>query len=300
MFRRPPLAVLLALLSVYLIWGSTYLAMRFAIEAVPPLLMSGLRYLVAGALLLALLRLRGAAWPTSREWRVAGMVGVLLMLGGNGLVGLAMEKGVSSGMAALIVALTPLFALLFARCWGQPVLRRDGIGIALGLAGVAILNSGQALSASPTGGLLLVMAALLWAFGSIWGKHLRQPPAFMAGAVQMLVGGVALLVAGLLRGEQLPPAVAPQALWAMAYLVVFGSLLGFTAYAWLLAHVRPALATSYAYVNPVVAVVLGVWLGGEQVAGVELLGMVVMLAGVVLVCWTGGREVSSGRGGGSA
>ncbi|MFN3586788.1 MAG: EamA family transporter, partial [Moraxellaceae bacterium] len=203
---------------------------------------------------------------------------------------------VSSGMSALIVSLTPLFALLFARLWGQPVLPRDGVGIALGLAGVAILNSGQVLSASPAGGVLLVLAALLWAFGSMWGKHLPQPPAFMAGALQMLVGGVALLVAGLLRGEQLPATVTPEALGAMAYLVVFGSLLGFTAYVWLLAHVRPALATSYAYVNPVVAVALGLWLGGEQVEAVEWAGMVVMLAGVVLVCWPGARPGRRGHG----
>lgn len=293
MARRLSLPVVLALLSVYLVWGSTYLAMRIAIEAVPPLLMSGIRYILAGVLLLAFLRWRGMPWPARRQWRDAGMVGILLMVGGNGLVGLAMERGVSSGMSALLVSLTPLFALLFASFWGQPVQRRDWAGIALGMGGIALLNSGQELSASPAGALLLMSAALIWAFGSIWGKHLQQPPAFMAGAVQMLVGGLALLLAGGLSGEVITVVPPAKALWAMVYLVLLGSLLGFTAYAWLLANVRPALATSYAYVNPVVAVALGVWLGGEQVERVELLGMVVMLAGVVLVCWPGAASKSS-------
>ncbi|MGB4344619.1 MAG: drug/metabolite exporter YedA [Moraxellaceae bacterium] len=285
MKRILPPAVLTALIALYLIWGSTYLAMRLLVEGMPPLLSAGIRYSIAGTLFFVFLKLRGAAWPSLRQWRDAGMVGVLLLLGGNGAVALALEQGVSSGMAALVVALAPLFALIFATMWGQAVQGRDWLGIALGVAGIMLLNAGSVLSASPAGTILLVMAALIWAFGSMWGKRLQQPPAFMASAVQMLVGGAVLMLAGTLRGEAITTIPSTQSLWALAYLIFFGSILGFSSYVYLLATVRPALATSYAYVNPVVAVALGVWLGGEQVDAMELAGMTVILAGVVMVCW---------------
>lgn len=285
MKRILPPAVLTALIALYLIWGSTYLAMRLLVEGMPPLLSAGIRYSIAGTLFFVFLKLRGAAWPSQRQWRDTGMVGVLLLLGGNGAVALALEQGVSSGMAALVVALAPLFALIFATMWGQAVQGRDWLGIALGVAGIMLLNAGSVLSASPAGTILLVMAALIWAFGSMWGKRLQQPPAFMASAVQMLVGGAVLMLAGTLRGEAITTMPSTQSLWALAYLIFFGSILGFSSYVYLLATVRPALATSYAYVNPVVAVALGVWLGGEQVDAMELAGMTVILAGVVMVCW---------------
>jgi drug/metabolite transporter (DMT)-like permease len=287
-------AVLTALIALYLIWGSTYFAMRLLVEGMPPLLSAGIRYTLAGLLMFSFLKWRGAAWPTAVQWRDAGIVGVLLLLGGNGAVALALDRGVSSGMSALVVAIAPLFALVFASFWGQAVQGRDWIGIVLGFCGVVLLNTGSELSASPTGAILLVVAALVWAFGSMWGKRLQQPPAFMASAVQMLVGGAVLMVAGGLRGEAVTAMPSSQSLWAMAYLVVFGSILGFSSYVYLLANVRPALATSYAYVNPVVAVAIGVWLGGEKVEVLELVGMIIILAGVVLVCWPSARQQNDG------
>jgi drug/metabolite transporter (DMT)-like permease len=276
--------VLLALLSVYLIWGSTYLAMRFAIAAMPPLLMAGVRYVCAGVLIFVFLCWRGHALPTKRQWRDAGIVGTLLLLGGNGAVCLALERGVSSGMSALVVGVTPLFALVFAACWGQRASAREWLGMLIGLVGLVLLNFGRELSASPVAGMLLVFAALSWSFGSIWGKQLDLPSGFMASALEMMVGGLALLLVALLRGEAITALPAAKGLWALAYLVFIGAILGFSAYVYLLETVRPALATSYAYVNPVVAVGLGVWLGGEQVDAMELMAMAVILAGVVLVC----------------
>lgn len=277
-------SVLLALLGVYLIWGSTYLAMRFAIESMPPLLMAGIRYVCAGALIFLFLWWRGHALPTRRQWRDAGIVGVLLLLGGNGMVGLAMERGVSSGMSALVVGVTPLFALVFAYFWGQRASAREWMGILLGLAGLVLLNFGRELSASPLGGLLLVLAALSWSFGSMWGKRLDLPQGFMASAVEMMVGGLALLLVAGLRGEAMTEMPTAKALWALAYLIFIGAILGFSAYVYLLQTVRPALATSYAYVNPVVAVALGVSFAGESVDLMEMLAMGVILGGVVLVC----------------
>lgn len=289
--------VLLALLGVYLIWGSTYLAMRFAIEGIPPLLMGGVRYVCAGSLILLALRLRGAAWPSWRQWRDSGRVGVLLLLGGNGLVCLALERGVSSGLSALVVGVTPLFALVFAWCWGQRAHGREWLGIALGLGGLVLLNFGHELSASPASAALLILAALSWSFGSMWGKRLDLPAGFMASGAQMLAGGLAMLLAALLRGEQLAAVPPAKALWALAYLVFVGAILGFSAYVYLLATVRPALATSYAYVNPLVAVVLGVWLGGETVDAMELAGLAVILGAVVLVYLPAGKgaPAPSGR-----
>lgn len=278
---RPP--VILALLGVYLIWGSTYLAMRFAIESMPPLLMAGIRYVLAGFFLFAFLKLRGHAWPTQRQWRDSLIVGTLLLLGGNGLVGLAMERGVSSGMSALVVGVTPLFALIFAGLWGQRASRREWLGIGVGLLGLVLLNFGRELSASPVAAALLIMAALFWSFGSIWGKHLHLPSGFMASALQMLLGGAVLLLMALLRGESMTAMPTEKALWALAYLIFIGAILGFSAYVYLLETVRPALATSYAYVNPLVAVALGVWLGGEKVDALELIAMGVILGGVVMV-----------------
>lgn len=281
--------VLLALLGVYLIWGSTYLAMRFAIEGIPPLLMGGVRYLCAGGLILMVLRLRGAAWPSARQWRDSAVVGVLLLLGGNGLVCLALERGISSGLSALVVGVTPLFALVFAQFWGQRAHGREWLGIVLGLGGLVLLNFGHEFSASPVAAVLLILAALSWSFGSMWGKRLDLPSGFMASGAQMLAGGIAMLLAALLRGEQLAAVPSAKAMWALAYLVFIGAILGFSAYVYLLATVRPALATSYAYVNPLVAVVLGVWLGGETVDAMELAGLAVILGAVVLVYLPAGK-----------
>ncbi len=285
--------VLLALLGVYLIWGSTYLAMRFAIEGIPPLLMGGVRYVCAGSLILLALRLRGLAWPTVRQWRDSAQVGVLLLLGGNGLVCLALERGVSSGLSALVVGVTPLFALVFAQLWGHRAHGREWLGIGLGLAGLVLLNLGHELSTSPVTAGLLILAALSWSFGSMWGKRLDLPTGFMASGAQMLTGGLAMLLAAMLRGEALAGMPSDKALWALAYLIFVGAILGFSAYVYLLATVRPALATSYAYVNPLVAVGLGVWLGGESVDAMELAGLAVILGAVVLVYLPLGRRTSS-------
>lgn len=281
------LDILLALFGVYLIWGSTYLAMRFAIEAMPPLLMAGVRYVVAGSVLMLFLKWRGHVWPTWRQWRNAGVISIFLMLGGNGLVGIALEHGVSSGMSALAVGVTPIFALIFASFWGGRASKREWIGIFIGLAGLLLLNAGPELSANPLASSLLVLAALSWAFGSMWGKYLDMPSSFMASAVEMLVGGFVLLMAAGLRGEAITVMPTAKALWALAYLIFIGAILGFTSYVYLLQNVRPALATSYAYVNPIVAVALGVWLANEQVSHSELIAMGVILAGVVLVGLSG-------------
>lgn len=279
----PAPRVALALAAVFLIWGSTYLAIRFALEGgFPPFLLGGIRFLIAGGLVFAFLRLRGVAAPTRAQWGNAAVMGVLLLVLGNGMVNVA-EKSVSSGMAAVAVASAPLWMGVFAAMRGQRPSGIEWVGLAIGFVGVVWLNAGSSLNASQAGMLALLVATIAWSFGSIWSRGRDLPSPFMASAAQMLCGGAAMLVLGLAIGERFDGLPSAHGLAAFAYLVVFGSIIGFSAYIWLLHHVRPALAGSYAYVNPAIAVALGAWLAGERFGRHELLAMGVILLGVVAI-----------------
>jgi drug/metabolite transporter (DMT)-like permease len=209
-------------------------------------------------------------------------VGALLLVGGNGGVTFA-EQWVPSGLAALVVATTPLWAALFSGLWGRWPVRLEWAGLALGIAGVALLNLENGLSANPLGAAALLFATASWAFGSIWSGRLSLPSGLMAPAAEMLVGGALLMGISLALGELVPTAPSERSLWSLAYLIVFGAIVAYSAYTYLLKRVRATLATSYAYVNPVVAVGLGVWLAGEQITGIGMMAMVVILAGVALL-----------------
>jgi len=281
--RRFPLPLIAAFFALYVIWGSTYLAIRIGVEYWPPLLLAGIRFVVAGTLMYAFLRWRGAPAPTWAQWKAAGMIGVLLLAGGNGGVTVAEHMGVASGVAALAIATVPLFTLLFGYFWGARNTRLEWAGIVLGLIGIAMLNLGPNLQSSPLGAALLVLAAASWAFGSVWSKHVSLPEGTMASAVEMLVGGVVLLLGSALSGEHLH-AMPPIEGWAaLAYLTFFGSIIAFNAYMYLLKNVRPAAATSYAYVNPAVAVLLGIVFVGETIGIEEGLAMLVIISAVVLI-----------------
>lgn len=277
-----PLAIALALAALYLIWGSTYLAIRFALEGgFPPFMLGGIRFLIAGGLMFAVLRLRGTPAPTRAQWANLAVMGLLLLAFGNGMVNLA-EQTVSSGLAAVAVASAPIWMGVFAMLRGDTPTRSEWIGIAIGFVGVVWLNAGGTLSASMKGLVALLVASLAWSFGSIWSRGRDLPAPFMAAAGQMLCGGMIMLGMALITGERMA-LPTPKGLAAFAYLVVAGSIVGFSAYIWLLHHVRPALASSYAYVNPAIAVVLGAWLAGERASPAELGAMGVILAGVVVI-----------------
>ncbi|QAY84184.1 drug/metabolite exporter YedA [Pseudomonas arsenicoxydans] len=281
--RRFPLPLIAAFFALYVIWGSTYLVIRIGVEYWPPLLLAGIRFVIAGTLMYAFLRWRGAPAPTWAQWKAAGIIGILLLACGNGGVSVAEHMGVASGVAALAVATVPLFTLLCGYFWGARNTRLEWAGIVLGLIGIAMLNLGSNLQSSPLGALLLVFAAASWAFGSVWSKHLPLPQGAMASAVEMLVGGVALLIGSALSGEHLQ-AMPPVEGWAaLAYLTFFGSIIAFNAYMYLLKNVRPAAATSYAYVNPAVAVLLGIVFVGETIGVEEGLAMLVIISAVVLI-----------------
>lgn len=283
--------VALAFLAIYLIWGSTYLAIRFAIETLPPFLMAGTRFLIAGAVLYAWMRLRGTPRPQGFQWRNTAIVGGLMLLGGNGGV-VWSEQLVPSGLAAVLIATTPLWMVLLGWLWrGARPSRRVVIGLTLGFSGVVLLVGPGALNGqgpiAPLGAAVLILAALSWATGSLFAQRARLPAAsLLATAMEMLAGGALLLIAGLVTGEWVRvdlSAVSMRSLLALVYLILFGSLVGFSAYTWLLRVTTIARASTYAYVNPVVAVFLGWALAGETLTLPTLLATAVIVAGVMLI-----------------
>ena len=284
--------LVLAFAATYLIWGSTYLAIRYAIDTLPPFLMAGARFLVAGTLLFAWARLRGAERPSARHWRSTAIVGGFLLLGGNAGVVWA-EQRVASGLAALLVATVPLWMVVLdkLRPGGRNPTGRVLLGVALGLSGVALLvGPGEFAGAKgidPAGAIALILASLAWAMGSIYAKGAALPRSpLLATGMEMLCGGALLLVAGSVAGEwaRLDLAqVTPRSWLALVYLVTFGSLIGFTAYIHVLGRVSPAMATTYAFVNPVVAVFLGWAFAGEPVSARTLLAAAVIVAAVVVI-----------------
>ncbi len=276
--------VALALFLVYVVWGSTYLGIHLALESgLPPLsVISGTRFVLAGSVLYAILRWRGVAAPTRAQWKTLAVMGLCLLFLGNGMVVMA-ERDVSSGLAAVAVASVPLWMALFSAFRGGQVSRGEWLGIAIGFVGVLWLNAGSSLTATPKGLVFLLIAPLGWAAGSIWSRGRDLPSPFMAAAGQMLCGGLILVSAGLLRGERIDALPSLQGVLSVGYLTVFGSIIAFTAYVWLLHNVRPVLASSYAYVNPVIAVALGVWIAHERFSVSDLGAMAVVLAGVVVI-----------------
>jgi drug/metabolite transporter (DMT)-like permease len=281
-----------AFAAVYLVWGSTYLAIRFAVETLPPLLMAGARFALAGLLVLAWARFaEGARAPSRIDWRTGLVSGTLLLLGGNGGVVWA-EQRVPSGIASLMVAVVPLWMVLLE--WLRPGGLRPTLvtvgGLALGTAGLVLLvgvpgSGGGGIDRAGT--VVLLLGSLSWAAGSLASRSARLPrDPIRATAMEMLGGGTLLLLAGAATGElaRLDLARVTTVSWlAWAYLVVFGSLVGFTAYIWLLAHVSAAKASTYAYVNPIVAVFLGWAVAHEPVTGRTVVAAAVIIAAVGMI-----------------
>ena len=272
-----------ALFALYIIWGSTYFVIRIGVESWPPLMMAGVRFLAAGILLLAFLLLRGHKLPPLRPLLNAALIGLLLLAVGNGMVTVAEHQNVPSGIAAVVVATVPLFTLCFSRLFGIKTRKLEWVGIAIGLAGIIMLNSGGNLSGNPWGAILILIGSISWAFGSVYGSRITLPVGMMAGAIEMLAAGVVLMIASMIAGEKLTALPSLSGFLAVGYLALFGSIIAINAYMYLIRNVSPALATSYAYVNPVVAVLLGTGLGGETLSKIEWLALGVIVFAVVLV-----------------
>jgi drug/metabolite transporter (DMT)-like permease len=284
--------LLLAFAAVYVVWGSTYLFIRIAVGSMPPVLMGGARMVSAGAILFVAARLLGAEPPEHRHWAPMALIGTLLFLFGNGAVVWAARR-VPSGLEAVVVASVPLWTVVLD--WLRPGgVRPAGLtwlGIALGLAGIVLLVDPGSMHATgavdPLSAAVLVIGSLGWASGSLLSRHLPSPRSpLIATALQMLCGGAVMIVAAVLLGEgrTLHPAAITTGAWlSFAYLVLIGSLLGFTAYVWLLRNTTPALATTYAYVNPVVALALGWAFAGERLTARSAIAAAVIVAAVAII-----------------
>ncbi|MBV4366330.1 drug/metabolite exporter YedA [Erwinia phyllosphaerae] len=295
MLRRSPalLPLLAALFALYFIWGSTYFAIRVGVESWPPMMMAGLRFLLAGTVLLVFLLLRGEKLPGWRATGNAALVGIMLLAVGNGAVTIAEHQQVPSGIAAVMVATVPLFAMCFSRLFGMPGRWIEWLGIAVGLVGIILLNSSGHLAGNPWAALMILIGSVSWAFGSVWGSRIALPAGMMAGAVEMLAAGMVLLLGSQLSGEKLAAAPALSGFLALGYLTLFGSVIAINAYMFLIRNVSPAIATSYAYVNPVVAVLLGMGFAGESLTPREWLALGIIVLAVVLV--TLGKYLFLGR-----
>ncbi|MDU2939936.1 MAG: drug/metabolite exporter YedA [Enterobacteriaceae bacterium] len=280
---RQLLPLISALFALYIIWGSTYFAISIGVRSWPPLLMAGVRFSAAGVLLMAYLLITGHKLPALRPILNAALIGVLLLAVGNGFVTIAEHQHVPSGIAAVMVATVPLFTLCFSRFFGIATRKLEWLGIAIGLAGIILLNSGGNLNGNPWGAILILIGSVSWAFGSVYGSRIELPVGMMAGAIEMLAAGIVLLAASFLTGEKLTAMLGLSGFLAVGYLAIFGSVIAINAYMYLIRNVTPAIATSYAYVNPVVAVLLGTGFGGERLSSVEWLALGVIIFAVVLV-----------------
>lgn len=289
------LRIWLALLSIYIIWGSTYLGIRFAVETIPPFLMAATRFLIAGTILFAWRRLAGDPLPTRKELKAASIMGLFLLLGGNGLVSWA-EQFVPSGVTALVVAASPLWMVSIDAFLPGARSRLNRLmvgGVLLGFAGVVLLLlRGDLLGGSgldPMGAAALLVATLLWAIGSLYGRGAPTPKsALMSTSLEMLAGGVGLLFFGTLTGEwtRLDLAgISLRSLASLAYLITFGALVAFSAYSWLLRVAPTPLVATYAYVNPLIAILIGNLLASETLNLRILLSALVIVSAVAIINW---------------
>jgi drug/metabolite transporter (DMT)-like permease len=280
-----------SLAAVYIVWSSTYLAMRVAVEDLPPLFMACLRFVAAGGVMLAVALRRGAKWPSARDWLRVTPVGAFLFLGGNGFVAIA-ETSLSSGGAAVVCATMPLWVGVLGAAFGVRPTAREWLSLVLGFVGVFVLMGGPSLAGRPEHIALAIMSPICWATGSLLSRRTKdvggEHATLVGPALQMLTGSGVLAIAALARGEHFPVHASTASWLALGYLWVFGSLIGFTAYAWLLRNARPVVATSYAYVNPIVAVLIGAALYGEPL-GVTTIVANVLIVGAVMLALTRSR-----------
>lgn len=283
--------LVIAFFLIYFIWGSTYLAIRYAIETIPPFLMAGVRFTTAGTLLYTFMRLTGAANPSLQQWLNLWVVGTFLFLGGNGLVVWA-EQYITSGLAALLVSTLPLWLIMLDWLWagGPPPTVKGLAGISLGIIGTVVLIDPVKITATDIyipGALVVIFGSMLWATGSIYSKKFTQPDSiFMSAACQMFGGGLSLLLVSLVLGEWFafqPVGISLVSFAAFSYLVVFGSIIAISSYVWLLKNASAASVSTYAFVNPAVAIFLGWLIAGEEINAHIIFGAAIILAGVILV-----------------
>jgi drug/metabolite transporter (DMT)-like permease len=274
----------LCLFCVYVIWGTTYYALKVGLEGAGPYFLLGTRFIVAGGLTMAWLYLRGEPLPSARQWRGAALLAFLLLVVSLGNVTVA-EKWVTSGATVALVSLVPLAVALWSVAFGARPRALEWAAIVLGAAGTLVMVMGEDLRARPIGTLLILVGIASWSFGTVLSRRIETPPGAMGFAAEMLAGGIMALILSALFRESWSLAPAARVWWAWGYLVVFGSLIAFSAYRYLVDEVAPTLATSYAYVNPLVGLAVGWGLGHETFSANVLLGLPIVLASVGALAW---------------
>ncbi len=297
----PGVKLVLAFSAVYVIWGSTYLAIRFAIETIPTFMMAGVRFLTAGLMVYGYLRLRDRPKPTFMEWRTEAFVGLMLLAIANGSVVMA-EHTVPSGLAALMVATVSLWMVLLNWLWKGASRPKAGVfsGILIGFVGLAILvgpgSLSEGLNVDPFGAFLLLLASFTWAAGSVYSKGANHPKSLMlSAAMQMITGGIFLLIFSLINGEFTSldiSSISLKSSWSLGYLIVFGSLIGYSSYVYILRHSTPDHVSTYAYVNPVIAVFLG-WVFADEIVDLRIIAAAFLIIfSVVLITKFREKEIS--------
>jgi drug/metabolite transporter (DMT)-like permease len=283
-----------SLAAVFVIWSSTYLAMRIVVHELPPLLTAAIRFTISGGVMLVLARRSGARLPPLRAWLRVAPIGALLCLGGNGFVSIA-ETSVSSSGAAVVCATMPLWTGVLGALSGSRPSVREWSALVLGFIGVLVLMGGPSLSGEPLHIVHIILSPVSWAFGSLLARRIGKTDSsmFTAPAMQMLTGGVVLFAVAMLRGERIPTDASAAAWGALGYLIVFGSLIAFTAYSWLLRNARPIVATSYAYVNPILATLIAAAFYGEPLGVTTLIANVLIVGAIVLGMYKPARATIS-------
>jgi drug/metabolite transporter (DMT)-like permease len=272
----------LSLAAVWIIWGSTYLAIKIGLETLPPFLMQGIRFTVASTVMLCVLKAKKIAWPSQVQIRNAAFIGILLLIGGLGMVTVAEDRGVDSGLVATIIAIQPMLMALWGGLWKTWPIRMQWVGMLIGMAGVLVLVSDSGLSGSWSGTSLVFVACISWSFGSALSRRIDMPTGFMATAIEMAAAAVVyLLLSAIWREDVQVPSMRSSL--AVVYLIFFGSIVAFTAFTYLISHVSGPLAMSYAYVNPAIAVLLGVVFSDESVSSNMAIALPIILVGVAIV-----------------
>jgi drug/metabolite transporter (DMT)-like permease len=279
---RPSLVVVLALGGVWIIWGSTYLAIRYGLETLDPFVMQAARFVIASIVLGAFATWRGAPWPTWRQARNASAIGVMLLIGGVGMVTIAEDRGLSSGVAATIIAIQPMLASVWGGFFGRWPRGAEWIGMTVGLLGVVVLSTSGSLDGTRSGFALVVVACVSWSLGSMISRQIEMPAGAMASVVEMAAAACGFIVLAVARGEEITRPSWRSGV-AVLYLALLGSVIAFTCFVYLIANVRPSLAMSYAYVNPVIAVVLGALLYDEIVSANLMIALPLVVLGVAIV-----------------
>lgn len=285
--------VIACLGAVYIVWGTTYYALKVAVQSTGPFFLIGTRFLVAGGLLMAWLLARGQALPTLREWRGATVLAVLMLVIGMGCT-TAAERTVSSGAAVALISVMPLTMAVWSGLLEKWPGRGEWLAVGAGLIGTLVMITGKDLRASPGGTALIFIATLSWSLGTVLSRRLVVPKGAMGFAAEMIAGGVIAMLVSAAFGEQWSLPATADVWWAWSYLVVFGSLVAFSAYRYLVEHVSPMLASTYAYVNPPVALFVGYWLGNETFSPNVLLGLPIVLGAVGWHTWTQLRALKRG------